>query len=265
MSDQPTPTDGFYDRIRDILETARTGVVRTVNTAQVLSNWLIGREIVEEEQQGQHRADYGENLLKNLAQKLKQNFGKGYSYSNLKYIRQFYLAFPLLLSEEEIGHAVSDQSLPTIELSRPNPNWQPGRLHPNLSWTHYRTLVKVENLDARAFYEIETLKTNWSARELERQINSLLFERLAKSTDKQGLMQLATQGQIVQTPADVFKDPFVIEFLGLPESPRLVESDLETADFAHYGVSSQLSPIFRKCHRNQGLLTTIWEIPNFNT
>lgn len=225
---QPTSPDVFYDRIRDILESARTSIVRTVNTAQVLSNWLIGRAIVEEEQQGQHRADYGENLLKNLAQKLKQDFGKGYSYSNLKYIRQFYLAFPHLLTATEISHAVSDQ-LPTAELSRPNPDWQPGRLHPNLSWTHYRTLVKVENLDARAFYEIETLKTNWSSRELERQINSLLFERLAKSTDKQGLMQLATQGQMIQTSADVFKDPFVIEFLGLPESPRLVESDLETA------------------------------------
>jgi predicted nuclease of restriction endonuclease-like (RecB) superfamily len=124
---------------------------------------------------------------------------------------------------------VSSQSLLGVELSTPNSNWQPGRLHPNLSWTHYRTLMRVENADARAFYEIETLKTNWSSREMERQINSLLFERLAKSTDKQGLMQLATQGQIIQTPADVFKDPFVIEFLGLPESPRLVESDLETA------------------------------------
>jgi predicted nuclease of restriction endonuclease-like (RecB) superfamily len=225
---ESAPPDRFYDRIRDILDAARTGVVRTVNTAQVLSNWLIGREIVEEEQQGQHRADYGENLLQNLAQKLKQDFGKGYSYSNLKYMRQFYLAFPYLLTAVEIGHAVSDRSL-TAELSCPNPDWQPGRLHPNLSWTHYRTLVKVENLDARAFYEIETLKANWSAREMERQINSLLFERLAKSTDKQGLMQLTTQGQIIQTPADVFKDPFVIEFLGLPESPRLVESDLETA------------------------------------
>jgi predicted nuclease of restriction endonuclease-like (RecB) superfamily len=226
---QSTPPDGFYDRILDILESARTGVVRTVNTAQVLSNWLIGREIVEEEQQGQHRADYGENLLQNLAQKLKQDFGKGYSYSNLKFIRQFYLAFPQLLTEAEIGYAVSSQSLLGAELSTPNPNWQPGRLHPNLSWTHYRTLMRVENADARAFYEIETLKTNWSSREMERQINSLLFERLAKSTDKQGLMQLATLGQIIQTPADVFKDPFVIEFLGLPESPRLVESDLETA------------------------------------
>jgi predicted nuclease of restriction endonuclease-like (RecB) superfamily len=228
----PNPPDVLYDRIRDILESVRTGVARTVNTAQVLSNWLIGREIVEEEQRGQHRADYGESLLTNLAQKLKQDFGRGYSYSNLKYTRQFYLAFPQLLVPQEKGHAVRGESWLSFELkalSSPSLNWQPGRIHPNLSWTHYRTLVKVDNLDARAFYEIESLKNNWSSRELERQINSLLFERLAKSTDKQGLMQLATQGQIIQKPADVFKDPFVIEFLGLPESPRLVESDLETA------------------------------------
>jgi DUF1016 N-terminal domain len=110
------PPDGFYDRIRDILEATHTGVVRTVNTAQVLSNWLVGRAIVEEEQQGEHRADYGDNLLKNLAQKLKQEFGKGYSYSNLKFIRQFYLAFPQLLTDAEIGYAVSSQSLLGSEL-----------------------------------------------------------------------------------------------------------------------------------------------------
>ena len=225
-------SDLFYDRIRDILDNTRTNVARTVNTAQVLSNWLIGRAIIEEEQQGQHRAEYGESLLKHLSQKLKQDFGTGYSYSNLKYIRQFYLTFPQLLPENEIGHAVRDQSLLSAELSSLShlqPSWQTGQLHPNLSWTHYRTLMRVEKLEARAFYEIETLKNNWSARELERQINSLLFERLAKSLDKQGLMQLATQGQIIQKPSDVFKDPLVIEFLGLPESPRLVESDLETA------------------------------------
>ena len=102
-------------------------------------------------------------------------------------------------------------------------SWQPGRLHPNLSWTHYRTLLRVDRNDARAFYEIETIKNNWSARELERQINSLLFERLARSRDKAGLMRLATKGHEIQRPEDVFKDPVVIEFLGLPESHRLCE------------------------------------------
>ncbi|KAI9134017.1 YhcG family protein [Acaryochloris sp. CCMEE 5410] len=224
--------DSLYQRIRDILNVAQIGVSRTVNTAHVVSYWLIGREIVEQEQKGQQRAEYGESLLKDLSRRLTKDVGKGFSLSNLKYIRQFYLGFPDLLTATSISHAVRDQSLSSDQfttLSQSQPNWQPGQLHPNLSWTHYRTLLRVENLNARAFYEIEVLKNNWSARELERQISSLLFERLAKSTDKAGLMQLATEGQIIQTPSDVFKDPVVIEFLGLPESPRLVESDLETA------------------------------------
>ncbi|MCU0570644.1 MAG: PDDEXK nuclease domain-containing protein [Oculatellaceae cyanobacterium Prado106] len=232
MNMRQNPPEAFYTRIREILASARSGLVRTVNTAQVLSNWLIGRAIVEEEQQGQHRAEYGENLLQNLAQRLKQDFGAGYSYSNLKYMRQFYLAFPQFLTEDQIRHTLCDQ-LPSLrnlaDMSVTSPVWQPGQFHPNLSWSHYRILMKLENPDAKAFYEIETLKNNWSVRELERQIGSLLFERLAKSTDKQGLMKLATQGQIIQKPADVFKDPFVMEFLGLPASPRLVESDLENA------------------------------------
>ena len=106
-------------------------------------------------------------------------------------------------------------------------SWQPGLLHPNLSWTHYRTLLRVDKPEARAFYEIEAIENRWSARELERQINSLLYERLALSKDKKGLMRLATKGQEIQQPTDIFKDPVVIEFLGLPESPRLVETALE--------------------------------------
>jgi predicted nuclease of restriction endonuclease-like (RecB) superfamily len=117
----------------------------------------------------------------------------------------------------EIGHALRSQS------------WQPGQLHPNLSWTHYRTLLRVEKVETRAFYEIEAIQNNWSARELERQINSLLYERLALSKDKKGLMRLAKKGQEIQRPIDVFKDSVVMEFLGLPASPKLVESELEQA------------------------------------
>ncbi|HSB78638.1 MAG TPA: PDDEXK nuclease domain-containing protein [Candidatus Methylomirabilis sp.] len=108
-------------------------------------------------------------------------------------------------------------------------SWRPGVLHPNLSWTHYRTLLRVDKPEARVFYEIEALKNNWAARELERQINSLLYERLALSRDKRRLMRLAVKGHEVQKSTDVFKDPVVMEFLGLPESPRLVETDLEQA------------------------------------
>jgi len=207
----------LYERIRQILESARTNMARTVNTTQVVANWLIGREIVEEEQKGKHRADYGGKLIAELSEKLTRDYGSGYSIQNLKYIRQFYLTYSRLVGNTEIGHALRGQS------------WQPGQLHPNLSWTHYRTLLRVDKAEVRAFYEIEAIQGRWSARELERQINSLLYERLALSKDKKGLMRLAKKGQEIQKPVDVFKDPVVMEFLGLPASPKLVESELEQA------------------------------------
>ena len=240
---------GIYQRIREILESARAGVARTVNTTQVVANWLIGRELVEEEQRGKKRAGYGQHLVAELSVKLTADFGKGYSVTNLEHFRDFYITYPNLIPERiphaargELGAPSSDpafQSSAQIshalrgELAIGHgggaQSWLPSRLHSNLSWTHYRILLRVDSPDARAFYEIEAIKNNWSARELERQINSLLFERLAKSKDKAGLMKLATKGHEIVAPADIFKDPFVIEFLGLPESPRLVESDLEQA------------------------------------
>ncbi|MBP7142518.1 MAG: DUF1016 family protein [Opitutaceae bacterium] len=236
---------GIYQRIREILESARTGVARTVNTTQVMANWLIGREIVEGEQQGKLRADYGKRLVAGLSKRLRTDFGSGYSIQNLFYMKQFYRTYPVLMGPD-LFHAPRGKSralLPSSKAPRSESDllkisnalrsesgeWQPGRLNPNLSWTHYRTLMRVDRPDVRAFYEIEAVRQNWSARELERQINSLLFERLAKSKNQAGLMKLATKGQEIATPADVFKDPVVIEFLGLPESNRLVESDLEQA------------------------------------
>ncbi|MDB6095177.1 MAG: hypothetical protein JWM32_2739 [Verrucomicrobia bacterium] len=250
----------LYTRIREILESARSRVARSVNTTQVVANWLIGREIVEEEQKGKRRAGYGDKLLQRLTQKLSRDFGPGYSLPHLKNLRGFYVAYPQLLGAGK-SHAVRSL-LPTAEngyaprslLQRPitespsrklhtpdseteisnalrsiSEEWEPGQLNPNLSWTHYRTLMRVDRPAARAFYEIEAVKESWSARELERQIASLLFERLAKSRDKAGVMRLATKGHEIASPADVFKDPVVIEFLGLPESHRLAESDLEQA------------------------------------
>jgi predicted nuclease of restriction endonuclease-like (RecB) superfamily len=232
----------LYERIRQILESARSNVARTVNTTQVVANWLIGREIVEEEQKGEKRAVYGEQLIADLSEKLQKDFGVGYGTTNLKLFRQFFLAYPSFL-KGRIGHTLSDQSPAGGQMPDPrilahpieightpcDQLWEPGLLHPNLSWSLYRHLVRVESSIARAFYEIEAIRNNWSARELERQINSLLYERLALSKDKKGLMRLATKGQEIQTPVDVFKDPVVIEFLGLPEAPKLVESDLEQA------------------------------------
>lgn len=259
-SKPPTPVPakelaGVYERIREILESARAGVARTVNTTQVVANWLVGREILESEQHGKKRAGYGEALLLGISQKLSKDFSKGWSVRQLEYCRAFYTTYPALLGDGEKSNAVrsiyfsspipnalrSESSKPTIVDARgqtsgtpreepPEPKpWKPGLLSPHLSWTHYRTLLRVNSPDARAFYEIEAMRNTWSARELERQINSLLFQRLAKSKDKAGLMRLATEGQEIAAPSDIFKDPVVIEFLGLPESNLLVESDLEQA------------------------------------
>ena len=247
MSEKPVRLPGrkktpLYERIRQILESARTRVARTVNTTQVVANWLIGREIVEEEQEGKKRAGYGEQLITELSEKLQKDFGVGYGTTNLKLFRQFFLAYPRFL-KGRIGHTPCDKSLSAGEtqvntiLAYPaeightpcDQLWEPGLLHPNLSWSLYRHLVRVESSNARAFYEIEAPQNNWSARELERQINSLLYERLALSKDKKGLMRLAKKGQEIQRPIDAFKDPVVMEFLDLPTSPKLVESDLEQA------------------------------------
>lgn len=239
------PSSALYGRIREILESARAGVARSVNTTQVMANWLIGRAIVEEEQKGKAKAAYGERLLAELSGRLQAEYGNGYSVDNLELFRRFYGEYPNLISgalrrnspPPQISDALRRKSPPADSGSlafggsevRAATKWRPGTLHPNLSWTHYRTLLRVERPEARAFYEIEALKNNWSARGLERQINSLLYERLALSRDKKGLMRLAIKGHEVQRPADVFKDPTVMEFLGLPESPKLVETDLEQA------------------------------------
>lgn len=202
---------------------------------------MIGREIVEEEQKGKARAGYGDALLKELSARLTRDFNQGWSVRQLEYVRSFYLEYSGLLNgiksnavraisgrtdNSNAARAVSDASI----LHAPRgETWKPGLLHPNLSWTHYRTLLRVDQAETRAFYEIEAIENNWSSRELERQICSLLYERLALSKDKKGLLRLSRKGQDIQKPGDVFKDPVVIEFLGLPESPKLIETDLETA------------------------------------
>ena len=228
---------GLYGRVREILDAARTGIARTVNSTQVMANWLVGREIVEEEQRGRRRAGYGTALLADLAERLRADFGDGYGVDNLELFRRFYFDYPQLLVDglpgtisdaprRKLGTSAAALIMPTaIDAAA----WQPGRLNPNLSWTHYRRLLRVDREDARAFYEVEAARNAWSARELERQVASLLFDRLAKSRDKQGLLRLATRGHEVSQPIDVLKEPVVLEFLNLPESPRLVETQLEQA------------------------------------
>ena len=223
----------LYGRVRDILQAARNQAARSVNTAQVVANWLIGREIVEDEQRGQHRADYGARLLAGLSSQLSVDFGRGYSVDNLEAFRQFYIDYPQLISEtvsRKLGHAGPvDGNSDTPSRNSADPDWVPGVLHAGLSWSHYRALLRIGRSEARAFYEIEAIRNAWSVRELSRQTASLLYDRLARSKDKKGLMQLATQGHEVLQPVDALKDPVVMEFLGLPASSKLVESRLEQA------------------------------------
>jgi hypothetical protein len=190
----------LIDQIRSIWDLARSSAVRSVNSAHVIANWLTGRQIVEFEQGGAERAAYGQEVLKGLSGALMSDFGKGFSISALKYMRAFYAGYPGLLpighaprdqlalpASLQIGHATRDLFVrPSVEAGA----WRPGEVHPDLSWTHYRTLLKVERRDARDFYEIESIKHGWSARQLERQIGSMLFERLLKSRDKEGVLAL---------------------------------------------------------------------------
>lgn len=201
--------DALYKNIANRINIARQNVLRTVNTEMVSAYWLIGKDIVEEEQRGESRAEYGSFLLHEVSVRLTKEFGKGFGRSTLADIRQFYLTYQKV-------HAVSGQSC-TQEFN------------PTLSWVHYRALMRESRPEARAFYEIEAIKNCWSGRELERQMGSLLFERLLKSEDKKGLMRLACKGQEITKPEDAIKDPIVLEFLDIPESHKLVESKLEEA------------------------------------
>jgi predicted nuclease of restriction endonuclease-like (RecB) superfamily len=249
--------EALFRRVAEIMESARGQVARTENSAMVHAYWLIGREIVEVEQQGKKRAGYGEQVIQGLAERLTALFGAGYSIRNLRRIRQFYLTFPSgsVVPAELGGPEKRPAALAESTVRRPGKKRpaalaestvrRPGKKRPtvlaesrpvgavmfppSLSWAHYAFLLKVESSNARAFYEIEALREAWSARELERQIASLLFERLAKSRDKDKVLALAKKGHEVTVPRDVIKDSFVLEFLDLPERRAWLERDLEQA------------------------------------
>jgi predicted nuclease of restriction endonuclease-like (RecB) superfamily len=193
---------------------------------------MIGREIIEEEQKGSKRAAYGERLIETLSEQLRGDYGSGISPYNLRLMRRFYQEYPVLLKKVPIQYALrteSEEKGKAYALRTISESHKLGQFNPSLSWTHYRALLRIAKSEVRSFYEIEAVKNSWNARELERQISSLLYERLALSRDKKGLLKLSTKGHEVQQPKDVFKDPVIMEFLGLPESQKLVESDLEQA------------------------------------
>lgn len=206
----------FLHRICNILENARKNVKTAVNLSMVYTYYDIGRMIIEEEQKGNNRADYGKYILKELSLHLCERFGKGFSVTNLKQMRQFYTIY----SRDQIGQTLSDQfeNLPTIDTGRKF----------FLSWSHYLQLMRITNVNERHFYEIESAKNDWSLSELKRQFNSSLYERLALSKDKKAVARLANEGQIVESPQDLIKDPYVLEFLGLPELPNYSETELES-------------------------------------
>jgi len=214
-------------RIAEILNQARTKVFREINRSQVLAYWEIGREIVEFEQKGKSRGEYGERLIEKLSEDMTQKFGRGFSPTNLKMMRLFYQAFP-------IRQTLSDESQKSQTLSAKSEKEQKSKtlsakFEPMLSWSRYCELLKVEEPLARSFYEQESIQNNWSVRELKRQINSMLFERIALSKDTKAVMKMAEKGQIVEKPEDAIKDPYVLEFLNLKEETSYSESQLEQA------------------------------------
>lgn len=190
----------LVDNIGNLLQSARNQVATAVNTALVQTYWHIGKYIVEYEQQGNERAEYGSNLLATLSRDLSRLYGKGFSHSNINKMRKLYISFPILQT-----------------------------LSAKLSWSHYVEILKADDPLEIAFYSKECEKENWSVRELKRQLDSMLFHRLALSTDKEGVLKLSQEGVEVQKPDDIIHDPYVLEFVGLPDEPRYKEGDLEQA------------------------------------
>ena len=216
--------------IQHIVRQAQHGALRSVNKAMVEAYWLVGRRIVEEEQHGETRAAYGKAQMKTLSEELQKEFGKGFSVNNLQNMRQFYLAYPISQTESAvlpISETLS-RKLETSDLSKyqtlsvifQTPDFQ-------LSWSHYLVLIRIADTDERRFYEIESAQNQWSLRELKRQFDSALYMRLALSTDKEGVKSLSTHGQLMESPKDAIKDPYILEFLNLKEHTRYSENDLE--------------------------------------
>lgn len=188
----------LIQQIHSIITSAKERAIRSVDTERVLMYWQIGKVILEEEQQGKERAGYGEFLIKSLANELEPQFGSAFSYRQLNLFRQFYRTFPIV-----------------------------NALRSQLSWTHYRTLIRIENENKREFYIAETEKNNWTARQLERQVNSQLFERLLMSNNVKDVLAVAREEKQPSDAKEIIKDPMILEFLGLKREAAYYEKDLE--------------------------------------
>jgi predicted nuclease of restriction endonuclease-like (RecB) superfamily len=208
MADNSNLPTALYREIADLLHLARKKATASINLAMVHTYFEIGKRIVEHTQHGQERAAYGKHTLKDLSIRLTEQFGKGFSVENLDRMRFFYKTYTT---------PNSSTALTNLEV---RPNFA-------LSWSHYLVLMRIDNLRERQFYEIEAANNQWSLRELQRQFNSALYERLALSRDKAAVKNLSAQGEIITTPQDAVRDPYILEFLGLAENAAYSESDLE--------------------------------------
>ena len=232
---QPKVIDNLFERVSIVIENTRQMIASTINTGEVYAKYEIGRHIVESEQNGEQRAQYGKHILKDLSEKLTATYGAGWSYSNLRQIRQFYIIYSNLTNtvcqikndNRYLSNSVkqttkynNDSNIGLNNLDRPKFS---------LSWSHYLILMRIENPDERSFYEIECNRQMWSVRQLSRQVNSSLYERLALSRDKDSVMRLAQDGLIVEKPSDIIKNPITLEFLGLKPDAIYTESKLENA------------------------------------
>ena len=189
----------LYQRIKEVLEHARQNISHTVNTTVVHAYWQVGKYIVEYEQQGNVRAEYGKGVIDNLSKLLTTEFGSGFTATNLKMMRQFYLAFPN-------SHTLCDQ----------------------LSWSHYRQLIRISDGDAREYYVQECISANWSVRQLQRQINSMYYERMLASRDKDAVRkEIEQSAPKTLQPREIIHDPFILEFLGIKQGEHFLEGDLE--------------------------------------
>ena len=200
----PNKDKQFYTEIRQIIETARTNAIRSVDFSRVQMYWLLGKRIFEEEQQGKDRADYGAYLIRNLAEELTPLYGSGFSVRQLEQSRRFYRMYP-------IANALRSQ----------------------LNWTQYRLLIQIEDPFKREYYELESVNNAWTARETEQQINTMLYERLLLSNDKESVLAVARKERIPESPTEIIKDPMVLEFLGLHRETSYYEKDLEGAILSH--------------------------------
>jgi hypothetical protein len=238
MENKPEKNNSLFERVACILEEARLRVVRSVNSNMVLAYWLIGREIVQELQRGEERADYGAKVIEDLSKRLTEQYGKGFSTTNLWYFRQFYQVYfnRLLILYPSGGESVKAGKIHPSggELSFSENHCfteiqSTNGFSPLLSWSHYRALMRVKNEKARLFYEQEAIECGWSKAQLERQIHSSYYERILANSGEAGLISKSRDrlpGEPL-SPETVLKSPYVLEFLGLPDSSSLHESVLE--------------------------------------